>query len=63
MTVAEYKSLAESDEFNTPDYFDFSDLERKYWKNINHSTSLYGADVSGSLTDDDVDVCILLTQI
>lgn len=31
-----------------------SDLERKYWKNITFRTPLYGADVSGSIFDDDV---------
>lgn len=57
MTVAEFKILAESDEYKTPDFFDYADLERTYWKNIVYKAPIYGADVSGSITDKDVDVC------
>lgn len=32
----------------------YIELERKYWKNITYKTPLYGADVSGSIFDDDV---------
>ncbi|XP_025191836.1 lysine-specific demethylase 4C-like [Melanaphis sacchari] len=56
MTVADYKVMAESDEYKTPIHFDFDDLERKYWKNIIYKSPLYGADVSGSITDKDVNV-------
>jgi len=59
MTVLEYKQMAESDKFKTPDHFDFADLERKYWKNILYKSPIYGADVSGSITDADVDVCVV----
>lgn len=57
MTVADYKIMAESDDYKTPNHFDYGDLERKYWKNIIYKSPLYGADVSGSITDKDVDVC------
>ncbi|KAB0396927.1 hypothetical protein E2I00_009842, partial [Balaenoptera physalus] len=33
---------------------DFDDLERKYWKNLTFVSPIYGADISGSLYDDDV---------
>lgn len=56
MTVADYKIMAESDEYKTPNHFDYGDLERKYWKNIIYKSPLYGADVSGSITDKDVNV-------
>ncbi|XP_060856968.1 lysine-specific demethylase 4A-like isoform X2 [Metopolophium dirhodum] len=56
MTVSNYKIIAESDKFKTPDHFDYDDLERKFWKNIMYKPPLYGADVSGSITDKDVDV-------
>ncbi|XP_060860643.1 lysine-specific demethylase 4A-like [Metopolophium dirhodum] len=56
MTVSDYKILAESDEFKTPDYFNYDDLERKFWKNIIYKPPLYGADVSGSIMDKDVGV-------
>ncbi|XP_046683412.1 lysine-specific demethylase 4A-like isoform X2 [Homalodisca vitripennis] len=53
MSVQEYKQLAESPRYNTPPSFDYEDLERKYWKNITYIAPIYGADVSGSLTDSD----------
>ncbi|KAK5638432.1 hypothetical protein RI129_012727 [Pyrocoelia pectoralis] len=51
MTVQQYQDLATSDRYNTPRHFDYEDLERKYWKNITYVAPIYGADVSGSLTD------------
>lgn len=58
MKVADFKKLAESNVYKTPDHSDFEDLEKKFWNNIVYHTPLYGADVSGSITDKDVDVCI-----
>ena len=40
--------------YATPKHFDYEDLERKYWKNIIYGQPIYGADVSGTLTDPDV---------
>ncbi|XP_011700517.1 PREDICTED: lysine-specific demethylase 4B-like isoform X2 [Wasmannia auropunctata] len=54
MTVKEYSELANSDRYATPRHFDYEDLERKYWKNITYVAPIYGADVSGSLTDPEV---------
>ncbi|XP_023017300.2 uncharacterized protein isoform X2 [Leptinotarsa decemlineata] len=54
MTVQQYKELANSERYATPRHFDYEDLERKYWKNITYVAPIYGADVSGSITDDDV---------
>ncbi|KZC04861.1 putative lysine-specific demethylase 4B [Dufourea novaeangliae] len=54
MTVKEYSKLANSERYSTPRHFDYEDLERKYWKNITYVAPIYGADVSGSLTDPDV---------
>lgn len=36
----------------TPTYMDWDDLERKYWSNLTYSKPQYGANVSGSLTDE-----------
>lgn len=63
MTVLDYKTMAESYEYRTPTHFDYNDLERKYWKNIIYKSPLYGADVSGSITDKNVNVCILFIKI
>ena len=45
----------------TPSHFDYEDLERTYWKKIMYGSPIYGADVSGSLTDEDVDVNLFIT--
>ncbi|KAL4634777.1 lysine-specific demethylase 4B-like [Arapaima gigas] len=54
MTVGEYRKLANSKKYCTPPHKDFDDLERKYWKNLTFVSPIYGADISGSLYDEDV---------
>lgn len=54
MTVRNFKRLAE-DKYTTPHHDTYADLERIFWKNIFTQPSIYGADVSGSLFDDDVE--------
>ena len=51
MTVGEFEKLANSKKYAPPAHTDFNDLERKYWKNLTFIPALYGADVSGSITD------------
>lgn len=58
MTVERYKDLAESAKYKTPSYVDYDDLEKKYWQSILSNSPIYGADVNGSITDDDVNVCV-----
>lgn len=55
MTVKEFCELANSERYRTPKHTCYEDLERKYWKNITYVSPIYGADVSGSITDPDVD--------
>ncbi|KAM9330679.1 lysine-specific demethylase 4C [Gastrophryne carolinensis] len=55
LTVKEFRRLANSDKFCTPRYMDYEDLERKYWKNLTFVAPIYGADVNGSLYDEDVE--------
>ncbi|XP_032497032.1 lysine-specific demethylase 4D-like [Phocoena sinus] len=52
MTLSEYRRLANSERHQTPFYSDFEDLERKYWKTRPYGSPVYGADVSGSLFDE-----------
>lgn len=52
-TIQQFAEWANKDRYQTPRHFDYDDLERKYWKNITYVSPIYGADVSGSLTDDD----------
>ena len=55
MSVGEFHRMAESDRYRAPRFSDYEDLERKYWKNVTFVNPVYGADVAGSVTDDDVD--------
>ncbi|XP_042568218.1 lysine-specific demethylase 4B-like [Cyprinus carpio] len=54
MTVGEYRKLANSKKYCTPQHKDFDDLERKYWKNLTFVSPIYGADISGSLYDPEI---------
>lgn len=56
MTLQQFRDLAESERFQTPQHFDYEDLERKYWKNITYVSPIYGADVNGTLTDKNVNI-------
>ncbi|XP_059194580.1 lysine-specific demethylase 4C isoform X2 [Centropristis striata] len=55
LNVQEFRRLANSDMYCTPRYLNYEDLERKYWKNLTFVSPIYGADVSGSLYDEDVE--------
>lgn len=65
MCVKEFKELAESDRYKPPKHDDHDDLERKYWKNVTYVSPIYGADVSGTITDSDVKViwCSILVPV
>nr|XP_015826271.2 lysine-specific demethylase 4B [Nothobranchius furzeri] len=54
MTVGEFRKLANSKKYCTPRHKDFDDLERKYWKNLTFVSPIYGADVSGSIYDENI---------
>lgn len=54
MSVKEFSVMANSVKYCPPRHSDWDDLERKYWKNITYVAPIYGADVSGSITDTDV---------
>lgn len=53
MKLNEFKTLSFSDKHRTPSHTDFADLERKYWKNLTFNPAIYGADIPGTLTDED----------
>ena len=46
--------IASASRYRSPHFADYEDLERKYWKNVTFVNPIYGADVAGSLMDDDV---------
>lgn len=54
MSVRAFKKLAE-EKYPTPVHSTDEELERIFWKNIFTQPSIYGADVSGTLYDDDVE--------
>lgn len=56
LTVKEFEILAKSPKYATPRHSDYDQLESKYWKNITFNAPIYGADISGSLYDEDQDV-------
>jgi len=39
--------------YATPKHKDWAELERKYWRLLSFVSPIYGADISGSLTDED----------
>ncbi|MEE6459141.1 hypothetical protein FKM82_000554 [Ascaphus truei] len=55
MTVKEFRHMANNEKYCTPRYMDYEDLERKYWKNLTFVAPIYGADVNGSLYDEEID--------
>lgn len=54
VSVHKFKSMADNI-YMTPNYYDYEDLERKYWANIHYNPPYYGADMQGSLYDEDCD--------
>lgn len=42
MSVKEFYRKASSDRYATPKYFDYEDLERKFWKNVTYIQPIYG---------------------
>ncbi|KAJ6647124.1 putative lysine-specific demethylase 4B [Pseudolycoriella hygida] len=53
LTIKQFHALASQERYATPSHLDYEHLERKYWDNIAHMPPIYGADVSGSITDPD----------
>ena len=56
ITVMEFRKKTELENYKTPKFSDWSDLERKYWKQISYISPIYGADVNGSLFGEEIDV-------
>jgi len=63
MTVRDFEKMADSQRYKPPKHFDYEELERKFWKNVTFVAPIYGADVSGTLTDPDVDVSMFGNKI
>jgi jumonji domain-containing protein 2 len=55
MTVSDFAAMANSPKYRTPTNRGYEDLERKFWTNLTINRPIYGADVSGTLTDADQD--------
>nr|XP_045002020.1 lysine-specific demethylase 4D-like [Jaculus jaculus] len=55
MTVGQYRHLANSKRCRPPPHRNFEDLERKYWKGRLYESPLYGADINGSLFDENTE--------
>ena len=65
MSVKAFSDLSNTEKFATPEHKDFEELEKLYWDTVNGTNPpIYGADVCGSITDNDCDVgFIMLTLI
>lgn len=53
MQLSDFEKLALSPKYATPKHANHEELERKYWKNLTFVPAIYGADISGTLTDPD----------
>lgn len=63
MTVPQFKRMAESKRFGTPEHRNFAELESKFWRAIDEERDivpLYGADNAGTAMDDNASVSGLL---
>ncbi|KAA3670948.1 jumonji domain-containing protein 2 [Paragonimus westermani] len=49
LSFKEFKNLANSDPYCTPQHRDWNHAEKKYWSSISTGRPIYGANVSGSL--------------
>lgn len=58
LSIKQFAELAKTDRYATPEHFDYEDLEKKYWTNITTEAPIYGADVSGSITDPECKVSV-----
>ena len=63
LSVKEFHKKSQDKTYRTPTYTNFEDLERKYWKNVTFVSPIYGADVPGSITDNDCDVSTKLQDV
>uniref|UniRef100_A0A2K5QTL3 [histone H3]-trimethyl-L-lysine(9) demethylase n=1 Tax=Cebus imitator TaxID=2715852 RepID=A0A2K5QTL3_CEBIM len=52
MTVAKYRHLANSKKYQTPPHRNFEDLEQQYWRSHPGNSPIYGADINGSLFEE-----------
>jgi jumonji domain-containing protein 2 len=57
MPVKAFSELANTPRYMTPSHNNFEELEKIYWETVNGThPPIYGADVCGSITDDDCNV-------
>ncbi|CDS37276.1 Transcription factor JmjC domain containing protein [Echinococcus multilocularis] len=57
MSFKKYEKMSNSSRLQTPIHASVNELEEIYWKSIHRLQPLYGANVSGSLTDPDQPYC------
>ncbi|VDO00156.1 unnamed protein product [Rodentolepis nana] len=57
MTFKKYEKFSNSPKHRTPPHASVDELEKIYWNTISSMQPLYGANLSGSLTDEDLPIC------
>lgn len=55
MSVTDFERRANSAKYATPPHKDNADLERIYWEKMTEHAAIYGADVSGTISDPDLE--------
>lgn len=54
MSRKKFQDLAESELYKAPKCNSYEDIEKEYWKNLRYDHPVFGADIVGTLIDDDV---------
>lgn len=52
INVGRFEDLCTSEQYKTPTYADYDDLDRQYWQTLPTSVPIYGADVENTLFDE-----------
>lgn len=59
MHLTDFKAMAENATYLTPKHLDYTDLERKYWKNLKYISPIYGVDVPSTLFGEELETFCL----
>ncbi len=59
LTIKEFAELANTEPYAWPKHLDYNHLQRQYWENVTMNVPIYGAGVSGTITNQDCKECNL----
>lgn len=55
MTITDFEKIANSPKYATPPHKDNADLDRIYWETMTEHAPIYGADLSGTISDPELE--------